>query len=683
MNVISFLRPNPTLTEREVRRSLRLMVWEGLASGALVGLGTGGFMAAYALALGANNTQVGLLAALPFMMQVMRVPAILAVERLRLRKAIAAPAIWAAHLVWVPVGAVPFLLDTPGAAAVSVVIALVAVRGLFAPVWLTAWSSWVRDLVPLERMGSYHSQRLAVITSTVAATGLAASFFVRWWEGAVPPENAIFAYSILLIGGYLVFGIASSALISLAKEPLMPAAMESDRSVADLLLEPLRDRNFSHLLRFLLVWSFASGLAVPFFAVYMLSELGMSLPAVIGLTALSQATNVLFVRVWGPLADRAGSKTVMSLSASLYLLVILGWVFVANPGPHALTLPLLVVLHAFAGVAMAGVTLTLNTIAIKVAPEGKATPFSGAAGIAASVGGGIGPILGGVLADYFSVRTLRMDFSWTDPGGVADFPALALTGFDFLFVIAFALGLLSLNLLVALREVGETPRDVALSELAASAGLAARAVSSVPGLGAVSSFSYGYLKRVPGADVAIGVTAYELAESTRFAVSSASLGRALVRDLASSVGGAVDAALSGMGGVAGQGVELARHATRGALQAGDALRGQAGTVARAAVLGTLRSLAARRVPPLDALFGAGYGAVQGAVEAGEDPAEAAAQAVDAAREAAAELGVDADTAARRLAAGALRAAAASGRDALDAVRRAVGGQRDGGDVEDV
>ncbi len=84
------------------------MIWEGVASGALFSLGSGGFMAAYALALGANNLQVGILAALPFITQVAQLPAILAVERFRTRKAIGIPALCAAQLLWVPIGAVPF-----------------------------------------------------------------------------------------------------------------------------------------------------------------------------------------------------------------------------------------------------------------------------------------------------------------------------------------------------------------------------------------------------------------------------------------------------------------------------------------------------------------------------------------------------------------------------------------------
>ena len=289
-----------------------------------------------------------------------------------------------------------------------------------------------------------------------------------------------------------------------------------------MLLEPLRDKNFSQLLRFLFVWSLTSNLAIPFFAVYMLNVIGLPLPAVISFTVLSLGANVLFMRVWGPMADRLGSKTVLSLSASLYLLVILGWVFTLTPDRHVLTIPLLGVLHVFAGVAAAGVTLTISTLALKQAPEEKATAFLGAAGVATYLGAGAGPIAGGVLADIFASRSLRFDFTWTSPEAMVHLPALSVTGFEFLFLIAFVTGLLSLNLLVALREEGEMPRDVALRELMAGVEGSARAVSSAPGVGALSAMSYGYLKRVPGADVAIGVSAYQLAAATQAAVASVS-----------------------------------------------------------------------------------------------------------------------------------------------------------------
>ena len=669
--MLTFLQPRPTLTERETQRSLRIMAWEGLSTGAMFSLGSGGFMAAYALALGANNLEVGILAALPFLSQVVRLPAILLVERFRTRKAIGLPAFLATQLSWLPIGLVPFLLDTPGKLAVLLVIVLLAVRGLFAPVWVTTSTSWIRDLVPPTALASYFGRRMGMITATAAVVGLGGSFFVRWWEGIARPGDEVYAFSFLLIAGVFTFGMLGPLLVSRAVEPLMPPAAESGRSPAAMLLEPVRDQNYSQLLKFLFVWSLTSNLAIPFFAVYMLKVIGLSLPVVIGLTVLGQFSNVLFVRVWGPFADRVGSKTVLSLSASLYLLVIIGWVFTTQPDRHFLTMPLLVVLHLLGGIAAAGVTLTVNTLALRVAPEGRGVPFSGVAGIATSLGSGTGPIIGGVLADFFSVRSLNLTIDWISPGGTLSLPAVALSGFDFLFGMAFLFGLLSLNLLVALREEGEIPRDEALAELMAGAGPVARAVSSVPGLNMVSSFSYGYLRRIPGADVAIGVTAYQLAASTEAAVSSAGRGREAVSEVSHHVGTVLSHTADNMENAAENGLGLALHATRGAVHAADNITGQVGSVTRGAVLGTLRTLGRLRVSPGVSLRGAAQGAIQGAVEAQRDPAEAAVAAVEAAREAAPELGITEEEATTAAAAGMVEAARAAGGGTLEAVIEAL------------
>ena len=669
--MFGFLRPSPTLTSAEVRFSLRMMIWEGITSETLATIQVMGYLAAYALALGANNLQVGIVSAMPFASLVVQLPAILLIERFRARKAIGLPAWLLAQLLMIPVAAVPFFIDVPSALAVTTVIFLLALRGLFAPMWITAWMSWMHDLVPQKLMGGYYGRRLAASTAVLAVLGLGSSFFINWWESQAPSGQEAFGYSFFFIGGALTLGLFGPIMAARAKEPLIPAAQESKRSPVAILTEPLRDKNFSQLLRFLCVWGVASNIAIPFFLVYMLTDLELSLPVVMSLVVLSNITHALFLRVWGPMADRVGSKTVMSLSASLFLLVFLGWIFVSHTEKHVFTMPLLIILNAFVGIARGGILLTLNTLALKVAPENKATAFLGVAGIAAYASMGIGPVIGGSLADFFATKTLRFDFTWISETGAVEIPALQLVGFDFLFLIAFIFGLLSLNLLVAVQERGELPRDVALAELLAHSTPARRALTSMPVLGSLTSLSYGYLKRLPGADVALGVAAYQIAASTQAAVASVGKSRMLAREVAQVVGDVLDDAVDEMGGLTGQGLELARHATRGAVQVGDDIADQMGRAARGAVLGTLRTLTRRQVPFLVALRGAGYGVVQGALESGSNPGEATTQALEAARQAARELGVSEKAAGRALAGGLLEAAEASGIEALLDVRAAL------------
>ena len=665
--MLNFLNPRPTLSAEETQRSLRYMGWGNISFGAMWGLGSGGMMAAYALALGANNLQVGILAALPFIAQVTRLPAILLVEQFRSRKVVGWPAFAGMQLAWLLIGLVPLIWDTPGNMAVLMAIIFLGVWGILSSTWAVTSITWLRDLVPPDNMASYFGRRLSRVTIAASVVGLAGSFFVRWWEGVAQPGDEVLAFSFLLIGGVCTFGIFGPFAVSRVAEPMMPPAAQSWQSPVKMLLEPVRDPNYSRLLKFLFVWSVTSNLAIPFFAVYMLKVIGLSVPTVMALTVLGQFSNVLFVRVWGGFADRVGSKTVLSLSASLYLLVIIGWVFTTYPERYFLTMPLLVTLHLLGGAAAAGVTLTLNTLSLKVAPEGRVVPFSGVAGMITGLGAGIGPILGGLIADYLSVRSLDFSVTWSAPGGVTALPSVSLSGFEFLFGLAFVLGLLSLNLLVPLREEGEISRDAALADMMAGMAPVARVVSSVPGLNMMSSLSYGYLRRIPGADVAIGVTAYQLAASTQAAVVSAGRGRTGVAAVANQVGTVLSYTAARMTDTTGYGLELARHATRGAVHAVDDITGELGNVTHGAMLGTLRTLQQMQVAPAEALRGAAQGVIQGAVEAQRDLARAAEAALEAARAAASELGMTDEEAATAASAGIREAAQALDAESFEAV----------------
>ena len=195
---------------------------------------------------------------------------------------------------------------------------------------------------------------------------------------------------------------------------------------------------------------------------------------------------------------------------------------------------------------------------------------------------------------------------------------------------------------------------------------AVRPMSSVPGLNFLSQFPYGILRRVPvpGLDVALGVTAYQLADMAKTATVAAVRGQRRVSKIAR----ALERALSGMW-ASGRDVEthsseVARQTARGAMHAKEAVDLDVGRLAHSAVLGIARTFGPGRMNPGDALRGAGYGIVQGAGETGVDYTAAAAKAVEAARGVAAQAGLSEEEAAAYVAQGALDAAAAMGPEAL-------------------
>jgi len=77
-----------TLTEEEIQSGLRNVIKDGLTSQTMGTLTGGVFLVAFALKLGASNTTIGLLAAIPPLAQLIQIPSIYLVEKYRVRRAI-------------------------------------------------------------------------------------------------------------------------------------------------------------------------------------------------------------------------------------------------------------------------------------------------------------------------------------------------------------------------------------------------------------------------------------------------------------------------------------------------------------------------------------------------------------------------------------------------------------------
>ena len=122
MNLRGILKPKPTISEQDLNKGLRWLTLEGTASLGFSSITTSGFLAAFALALGANNLQIGILAAIPFLMQIVQIPAIGLVERIRRRKQIAVLSWFPAQLLWFPIALIPLFIGVPSATAISLLL---------------------------------------------------------------------------------------------------------------------------------------------------------------------------------------------------------------------------------------------------------------------------------------------------------------------------------------------------------------------------------------------------------------------------------------------------------------------------------------------------------------------------------------------------------------------------------
>jgi len=619
MNAFRFLNPKPTISEQDIHSGLKWMIWEGAVSNGFSSITTSGILAAFALALGANSVQIGILAAIPFLMQPLQIPAIFLVDKLKKRKAIATIFWFFAQLMWFPAALIPVYISTPGAGAISMLLVLMAIRNIFGAICNCAWNPWIRDLIPQKILGSYTARRLAISTGVSIVFGLGAAFFIEFWKGQVIGEQAIYGYTYALVFGSVVLGLASPVFMSLMPEPLMQFTPGENPSLIKTLITPLRNINFRRLMIFQMMWNFAANLAIPFFAVNMLQRLGLSLFWVIGLSVISQIFNILFLRVWGPFADRFGSKVVLSMGISLYLIVFLGWIFTTLPERYFLTIPLLVILHIFAGIATAAVSFTIGTLNLKLSPEGQATPYLASAALAGNIGAGLGPIVGGTLATFFANRQLTFVTRWFDQGSSIELTTISIGSFDFLFMITFILGLATLSMLAIVREEGEVSREIVLDTLKSPIRELSQQVTSVPSMDFLRDIPLGNLKRlpVPGLDVALGVTAYQIADTAK-TIASANLRVRRVRQSLERSFRNSFSNLWGIGKRTGDNIEITANIVRGALHATSENYERPEQRVSSVVSGILQAAQKEKVNFDETLKGIGQGIIHGAVETNMD-----------------------------------------------------------------
>jgi MFS family permease len=217
-----------------------------------------------------------------------------------------------------------------------------------------------------------------------------------------------------------------------------------------LIRQPLKDKNFRSLLFFNSFWSFSLNLATPFFSVYLMKSIHLSLSYVIGLNILSQVSGILFIKFWGTYADRFSNKTIIRLSAPIYVLSLFAWIFTSAPALKSFTVPFLAIIYMISGIAIAGINLAISNISLKLAPKDQAIVYIAARNTIIALFPAIAPLLGGVLADFLTSQ---------------QFHFLFFQQWHLFFFTGAVFATLSLRFLLRVKEEGEVAKRAVITEM--------------------------------------------------------------------------------------------------------------------------------------------------------------------------------------------------------------------------
>ena len=432
-------------------------------------LTSGAFLVAFALLMGASNTVVGLLAAVSPLTQLLQVPAIYVVDRAASRKTLVVLSSFLSRISWLVVAIIPWLV--PSDQRVDVLLICLFLYFGLGTLSACGFNPWIRDFVPEEIMGRYFGKRMAIGTAAASVLALLAGVGIELGRWYVPCEFV--PYSVLfLLGG----SIGLSGVYFLSQVPAPKVTKSRPEGMFESLGQPLRDHNFRRLLIFLGVLFFAINLSGPFYAVYMIKRLNMSMALVIGLAVLSQMMSVISFRFWGKAADNFTNKSALIVSGYMYIVSVLIWPFLLISDSYFFMIPVLVIVHMLTGISAAGVNLCTGNIALKAAPRGKATAFLAVNTLVHGVAAATAPILGGIVADNLTGPHLALIQHWllTHAGAYLDLAFSHLLGLHSLFYLTAIVALYSMRRLRTVHEEGEVKGQIVVAYLLAETRKAVR-----------------------------------------------------------------------------------------------------------------------------------------------------------------------------------------------------------------
>jgi MFS family permease len=486
--------PTDELSEADRERGLKVLFHESLSSHAMTLLVTGAFLPGMALALGAGNFVIGVLASFAPIAQMAQIPAILVVEKVGLRKLLTVVFSVVSRLSLVMAALTPLLF--PAASRVAAFTTFMVIFFLGGSFAACSRASLIKDIVPEKSRGTILATRLAAATALGAVLSVVAGFSIdelTAWTGEASKAYAV----IFLVAA--AFGLYGAWMAGRLPEPRMPRSEGKDNWLKAL-VKPVHDLNFRRLLIFSSAWSFTVIMSGAFFTVYMLNRIGIPMSQVVLLAVLSQVTNIYFFRLWGRIADRYSNKSVLAVSVPLFIVLLLLYPFTTLPERYSLTIPILILIHIIGGVSTAGFNLCAANIAMRLAPHGNATAYLGANAFCSGLAAAVAPVVGGLIGSYFASKEISMEIFYRADAALADeafsVPALSFRGIDFVFFTAALTGLYAWHRLSLIEEAGTVSESAVRDEVFASVRSSFFTTSGLSmGMRRMTAFPYEMLRK--------------------------------------------------------------------------------------------------------------------------------------------------------------------------------------------
>jgi MFS family permease len=372
-------------SENQAEHSLHCAVREGTASSIMVGAGES-YLSAYALFLKATTSQIAFLAAVPALLgSFAQLIAAWIGHCTGRRKAIVLTGVIVQALMWLPMIWLPYFFPNH---AVAILLASVVLYYMASNLASPVWNSLMGDLVPENGRGRYFARRsrLSSLANFIALAG--AGFVLHFWE----IQDKVQAGFLTVFSVAMVARLYSAYQISRMTEPVHIHLDTEARSLRGL-LSGFKRSHFSRFSIFMALMNFSASIAGPFFAVYMLRDLGFSYLEFMASLATVVMMQFFSISIWGRISDAFGNRLILAVTGFIVPILPVLWLFSTN-------FWIILAIQLLGGLAWAGFNLSAGNFVYDSVPPSRRSVY----GAIHNVVGAIAIFLGTALGGYLSTR---------------------------------------------------------------------------------------------------------------------------------------------------------------------------------------------------------------------------------------------------------------------------------------
>jgi len=281
------------------------------------------YFSAYALFLGANNFQIGLLTSVPpFLAGISQFATVSLEKRIASRRNIVCFGVFTQLITLIPLFLAYYFTSLRLEIYILLVCLYFASNAIIGPVW----NSWMGDLVTPQQRGLYFGRRNRIVTIGTFGSMTVAGFILRYFK---EQSKELEGFAILFA---LALGSRIISLIYLTKKNDPPHHEPAAHPQGFFkFLKDLPKQNFGMLILYMCMLNLAVFVSAAYFTPLMIREYKidyLTYTAIISATALTKFITFPF---WGEMCDKLGARKILNICGTLMAFNLIPWLITQKP----------------------------------------------------------------------------------------------------------------------------------------------------------------------------------------------------------------------------------------------------------------------------------------------------------------------------------------------------------------